>query len=247
MANGVILYEGLSKIDGQPIVAIATGIAGGSSNAKTGTMVQVWIIRSDIEPMAAIHSGQDKSICGNCVHRGTIVDGKNKSRSCYVLAFQAPTNIYRAYKAEKYRQTNRAHEIMRDRFVRLGAYGDPAAVPLYVWGNVLAFAKGHTAYTHQWRDYPELQSIAMASVDTLSEYNEATAQGWRTFRVTTDVADKQHNEFVCPASEEKGKVVTCSQCLACGGLASANKASVTIKVHGVGGKQKHFTNAVTAQ
>ena len=39
-ANGVILYEGPSMLDGAPIVVIATGIRTGSTNVKTGAMIQ---------------------------------------------------------------------------------------------------------------------------------------------------------------------------------------------------------------
>lgn len=35
--------------------------------------------------------------------------------------------------------------------VRLGTYGDPAAVPTVVWQTVLAQSAMHTGYTHQWR------------------------------------------------------------------------------------------------
>ena len=60
--NGYILYEGPSGIDGAPIVVIATGFANSSANAKTGDMIQTWIIRSDIAPHHAVKSGDDASI-----------------------------------------------------------------------------------------------------------------------------------------------------------------------------------------
>ena len=64
--RGVILYDGASMLDGEPIVVIATLE---TSNRKTGEMVQTWIIRSDIAPTDAAKSGDDKSICGACPHR----------------------------------------------------------------------------------------------------------------------------------------------------------------------------------
>lgn len=42
-----ILYRGPSLLDGQPIVAIAIVK---SDNAKTGNMVQTYILREDIDP-----------------------------------------------------------------------------------------------------------------------------------------------------------------------------------------------------
>jgi hypothetical protein len=55
-------------IDGSPIVVIVNKIDG-SDNAKTGAMVQTFIIRSDIAPVAALQSGADYAICGDCEHR----------------------------------------------------------------------------------------------------------------------------------------------------------------------------------
>ena len=68
---GFVFYRGKSPIDGAPIVAIATLE---SKNGKTGDMVQTWILREDISPLMAIKTGADRSICGNCVHRGAEED-----------------------------------------------------------------------------------------------------------------------------------------------------------------------------
>jgi len=92
--NGMVIYRGPSQIDGAPIIAIATGLAKGSRNAKTGGgLIQTWIIREDVSPADAVHSGADASVCGACPHRGEIVDRRNKGRSCYVNVFQAPQNL----------------------------------------------------------------------------------------------------------------------------------------------------------
>lgn len=61
--TGVVFYEGPSRIDGAPIIGIATF---GTSNEKTGNLVQTWILRSDVHPIDAINSGEDASICGSC-------------------------------------------------------------------------------------------------------------------------------------------------------------------------------------
>ena len=65
---GYIAYEGPSQIDGAPIVVIVNKIDG-SENAKTGAIVQSFIIRSDVAPTDALKTGADESICGACVHR----------------------------------------------------------------------------------------------------------------------------------------------------------------------------------
>ena len=92
---GFILDQGLSPIDGSPYVAILTLK---SSNRKTGNMAQVWILRSDLNPVEAMSSGQDRSICGDCPHRKQD-DG---SRSCYVNVGQAPLSVYKGFKRGRY-------------------------------------------------------------------------------------------------------------------------------------------------
>ena len=67
--TGVILYQGASALDGAPIVVIANRITAASTNAKTGAMIQTFIIRSDIDPLTALKTGFDASVCGDCQHR----------------------------------------------------------------------------------------------------------------------------------------------------------------------------------
>ena len=49
--------------------------------------------------------------------------------------------------------------------IRGGSYGDPAAVPFHVWESFLDGMESGTAYTHQWRNFPELAAFCMASVE----------------------------------------------------------------------------------
>jgi hypothetical protein len=80
--KGFILYEGASELDNAPIVVIATM---STNNRKTGKMVQVWILRSDIDPIEAFKSKADYSICGNCPQRWSL------GGACYVNIGQAPS------------------------------------------------------------------------------------------------------------------------------------------------------------
>ena len=65
--KGFVIQRGLSPIDGKPFVVIMTME---SKNRKTGNMIQVWIMRDDIDPVEAVREGDDYSICGKCPHRG---------------------------------------------------------------------------------------------------------------------------------------------------------------------------------
>lgn len=244
--KSAIIYRGPSMLDGQPIIAVATGLSG-SGNRKTGNMVQTWILRDDMTPTEAVNSGADKSICGNCPHRGEVVDGKNVGRSCYVLEFQAPASIYRSVQRGNVPTLDRSElaELGAGRVVRLGAYGDPAAVPVSLWSALLERAAGHTGYTHQWHraGFYGLAQYCMASCDTAEEQQAAVAAGWRTFRVRTRDSKRLPGEVTCPASEEAGKKLTCEQCLACGG-ADGRRGTITIIAHGSSARAKHALDRV---
>jgi hypothetical protein len=249
MSNGIVLYRGPSMLDGSPIVVIATGTGKSSRNTKTGQLIQTWIMREDISPVDAIHSGADVSICGNCPHRGEIVDGRNKGRSCYVAVFQAPRNVWDSCRRGLYPSVSldEARETFAGKRVRLGAYGDPAAVPFEVWQSALAETEAHTGYTHQWRSCdPRFASFVMASCDNQTDYAEAKARGYRTFRIRTADATLNKQEIVCPASKEAGFKTTCASCVACGGHEAKARADVAIVVHGTAANTGAFNRRLAA-
>lgn len=233
--NGMILYEGPSRLDNQPIVVIAVGLKQGSSNTKTGAMVQTYILRADMNPMEAVSKGADSSICGACPHRG---DGTGKGRSCYVTLVHGPRGVFGAYSRGAYPKALPmvAREAVRGKMVRLGTYGDPAAVPIHVWQNLLTHAAGWTGYTHQWRRiHPAWAKMVMASADSEAEMRAAHAKGFRTFRVTANPRENIRGlEIICPASEEMGKRTTCHECRACMGTSGKARASIQIAAHGTG-------------
>ena len=210
-----IIYNGPSLLDGQPIVVIATF---SKRNKKTGTVLQTYILREDMNPLEASKTGADYSICGDCVMRGApTTDPKRKQamgRRCYVNLGQGVLIVWRAYKRGIYREGS-ARDMGRGRFVRVGTYGDPAAVPSDVWDELLSEAETWTAYTHQkpWR--PE---IAMQSADTYTEAQMHWKAGRRTFRVIADLGQlDQTHEALCPASKEAGRRVQCTACKLCQG------------------------------
>jgi hypothetical protein len=232
--KGVVLFEGPSQIDGQPIVAIATLK---TKNEKTGNMVQTWIIRADCSPIEAINTGEDASVCGDCPLRGIVADGRNVGRSCYVQVRNAPRAIWQAYRSGRYAHYSPAAHahLFQGRVLRLGSYGDPTAVPLGVWEPLLRLARRHTGYTHQWRAFPEYRAFLMASVDHAHELPAAHAAGWRTFRTLAHLAELRAGERLCPASAEAGKRTTCDKCAACKG-AGSNPQLVSIAIVAHGGK-----------
>jgi hypothetical protein len=219
-----IIYNGPSLLDGKPIVVIATY---SNRNTKTGKVVQTYILRSDINPLEASKTGQDFSICGSCPMRGEVTtDPKRKiakRRKCYVNLGQGVLIVFKSFLRGVYKEGD-PRTMGRDRFVRVGTYGDPAAVPSEVWDELLAECETWTAYTHQkpWRP-----DIAMQSADSYDEAKAHWDEGRRTFRVIIDLGDlDKDNEALCPASKEAGRRVQCTACKLCKGSSLAKSIAI---------------------
>jgi hypothetical protein len=243
--NGFILYRGPSEIDGKPIVVAVVGLETGGSNSKTGSMAQVYILPDGINPIKAIHTGDDHSVCGTCIHRGRIVIDpktglrKNVDRTCYVTMFRGPRVVYDGLQRGLYPDVplSRARRLLAHLRMRVGAYGDPGAVPMSIWDVALDRVAELNSYTHLWKQFPMLSAFCMASVDTEEEREEAKALGFRTYRVRCTDDPVLKGEGQCPASNELGKAVQCAQCMLCGGARTNAKADITIIAHGVGAKR----------
>ena len=205
--TGTVVYDGPSAINGERIVGIVTY---DSDNPKTGDMSQLWILDAgDIKPSDVVKQGRDGSVCGDCA----FASGKG----CYVNTAHAPNGVWKAWKAGRYASglpTSRAKAI------RLGAYGDPAALPYDVVAQLVERFEGHTGYTHQWRTCDQrFRKCLMASTESTRDTAEANFWGWRTARVGT--AQTHGFEIVCPATEEGGRRTTCDKCQLCNGWGRA--------------------------
>ena len=232
--TGIILYEGPSAIDGAPIVAIANRIIATSANAKTGAMVQTFIIRADVSPMTALKDGRDASICGDCPQRPF------KGGKCYVDVAKSVSSVYGAYERHRYARPGIDYDpallpaLFEGLAFRLGTYGDPAAVPFQIWRAATLKADKITGYSHQWRD-PRFQAfslLCMASCESESDQLLASACGWRTFRAKRSKETKSVTEIGCPAAKENGARTSCDRCGLCAGNSSASKKDIVINLHG---------------
>lgn len=224
--KGFVLWEGLSPLDRKPIVAIATMQSG---NVKTGNMVQIWILRSDVNPVEAVNNGEDFSICGDCPHR----KNKDGKRSCYVNVGQAPNSVFKTYKAGKYPHFAYTEHgnVFKNRGVRFGAYGDPALLPEWLVRVVLMLCESHTGYTHQWRRFQNFAGIFMASCDNELDRCNAQMLGFKTFSVLPLQQSGPKYAKQCPAtvSNSSAKCATCKLC-------DGNKRDIYVTAHGSGAK-----------
>ena len=138
------------------------------------------------------------SSCMACGPRGkslgVVVDahgGNGNKDACYVIPWTVPKRMHELYaeaKAYSFR-TARRSVLKAGRHVRLGAVGDPTAVPLHVWEAVVPKKLWGPTYTQRWIDMPgdRWRDLAMASVETYGEALLARDMGWRTFRVRTPI------------------------------------------------------------
>lgn len=217
-------------LDGSPILGIITGVKSDSTNTKTGPMAQLYIIAAEEHPVNALKSGGDAGICGDCKHRPVNLG------SCYVVVAQGASAVFRAWQQGNYPTATpeQANDILKvkGKSLRLGAYGDPAALPIELLRRLTPGLR-YTGYTHQWKKVDRAyQLFTMASVDTPKEHAEAKAMGWRTFRVRLeDEPLYTGTEIMCPASEEMGFRTTCDRCVLCQGTATRAR-DIAIVVHG---------------
>lgn len=263
MNASIVLYTGPSMLDGAPIVVLATL---GSKNEKTGPMVQTWILRSDMTPIEASKALADESICGSCPRR------QSTGGDCYVLIHNAPQSAYKAWKRRGSASGDveaAALAIARDASahgLRLGSYGDPAAVPFTVWQTLIARVEAltgrtvkHTGYTHQWRATAFTGPMAydhhawcrqnlMASVDSVRESVLARAMGYRYFLAipAADVAAVPERTVECLATRE-GSMATCQTCGICDGAqGKATRVSIYLAEHGARSGAKAKRSAALA-
>lgn len=218
MGKGIVVYDGPSELDGKPILAVLTLK---SENIKTGDMAQLWIMAKDISPIEAVKTGDDHSVCGDCPLRQFL------GGACYVNPGRGPQAVWGKALRGGYKKGLDGLDPQKGLKVRLGAYGDPAALPYEVLEGVLNLCQGgHVGYTHQWRNCDNrLSRLVRASVEGKAERVQAKKKGWKTFRVVHAYSDKVRGEVECLNSK---RGVNCVDCLLCRGKGK----DVVIKVHG---------------
>lgn len=223
--NTFIVWRGISALDNEtPIVVLATLR---SANEKTGDMTQFYIlVDGDLPPSQVKKLGFDAGICGDCPAK----------KHCYVVLIHGPDAVFRAYK------TGRCLPFdlnwLSGRGARIGAYGDPAAVPEFVWQSVKDHARFITGYSHFWNKFQWLNKFVQASVESFDFAEKAQAMGFKTFRTVSSTAELTEDEVICP--NHINKYVQCRDCKLCNG----QKVNVINPVHG--SYKKHFPIAVVA-
>lgn len=228
--RGFIVYQGPSVLSGAPILGLITLR---NTNRALGDprTVQLWIVpKTEVNLARARALGIDSSVCGDCALR-PILGGE-----CFVSA-QPLASISAALARGIYPARDPA-ELGAELFgntLRLGAWGDPGALPEGIVASLAYSAKRWIGHTHQWRraDAQHLRAFCMASIDA-HDPPEALAQawalGWRTYRMRRPGDPVVRGEARCPKSSEAGGKRTCADCPF--GCAGASSHSATILDHG---------------
>jgi len=187
----------------------------GSSNVKTGAMIQTWIMNKE---------DNEGAFCEDCT----------SIKLCYV--FQGKSSIQKKLARDGYEEVS--IDLSKKR-VRVGTYGDPSLVPLHVWKEELKIKK-HTGYTHAWRlpHVQEYKDFLLASVEDLESYHLAKQLGWKVFYnlldvyledVTLEQVKAETNMIECLNSTHE---LTCYDCMLCDGA----KGGKDIFIHPHGGR-----------
>lgn len=233
----MLVWQGDSLITGAPIVLLATFASG---NSKTGKMTQTHIVTAEVSPIEAIASGADVATCGDCIHRSVASGGNG---SCYVhpiIKRKWGTSVaWQQWSSGLAASFDIAKFVGRP--LRMGTYGDPAAVPTDVWEELYTASGGvgHTGYTHAWRYCDQtLSRWLMASCDSVEDVAVASAMGWDTFTVHPVGTPRPDGLKPCPASAEAGRRLQCESCLRCGGTSTGRRGNhVGIEAHGGGARR----------
>jgi hypothetical protein len=245
---GFVMYEGPSLIGQGDIAVLATLQC---ANEKTGNMVQVWIVPKGTGTLEAVQAGQNSAACGSCPLQGSPYTQTIKRRSgkteqitrlrnrvCYVNLGRLDATVGKAYIRGRYAPYNRRiHERwLKGRNVRLGAYGDPAAMPDHLIEYLVSVGSGHTGYSHQlfWIERQRADMLArhlMVSCHTLAQHEEAVRRGWRPFTVISEKQSPPVGAVECPFYTHG---VQCDTCQLCQGT-SKNARPVYVRAHAMVG------------
>lgn len=232
-----IIYDGPSLLNGNPVVAILTGVHLPSQNAKTGPVAQLHFLHKTVNPITAVKSKDDEAICGDCPLK------PSNNNLCYVNLVKSINNIWTDYIAngddpKKYSRKNPPTYATRFKMLRLGAYGDPACIPFDVLEALIGRFRAAVGYSHLWRDCDQrLKTLCMASVESLSAAKEAQAMGWRTFRIQNEGEFRVTGEALCAYESAN---LQCNDCGVCSGTGGTGKGNIVVTVHGPPHKIKNF-------
>ena len=208
-----VVWSGPSQLTGAPIMVVAACSGWRSSiNAKTGDMVQVYILPLEMKPRTAWYQGGIEAVCPDaCPHRS------DQDKDCYVNWSRLTTTWKMGKELVQRGDVGVSRGLFQGAIVRFGAGGDPSAVPLEVWAGIASEARGWSGYTANWQALtPEWSRLFMASVSSLPDVWRARSAGWRIYAASESSAMDTELAVagvkVCPSHSVGLQCVACRQC-----------------------------------
>ena len=175
-ANGVVLWRGRSRHDGNPVALIAVGLVNATDNPKTPNTATVYGLRTDIPPNDNRKLGA-VATCGSCPIK----------KDCYVGSWVL-ASIYKQLQAGAYPDadiTQLPYLMRRANKLRLGGYANPSIVGWRNFGRyVPELGLDWLSYEHDWKGCPQSwRTVSMASTESIKGTLAAHSRGWRAYQV----------------------------------------------------------------
>ena len=246
-ATGAMLQVYIMRSDISPMEAVNSG-ADSSVCGSCSLRGEVMSLEAAAAYAESLPSAKRRALLARIVISAARGESSiNVRRPCYVRLEQAPTGIYKLYKKGGYPvvSTREAVDYVRRRDLRVGAYGDGAALPIGVIRPLVDAADVVTNYTHAAGYAPgradRLAGFTMASCESVAQAKEYQSRGLRTFRVSPNfqekngvrrVVDLLPGEIQCIKTLNKS--VQCIKCKLCDGWRGKYTKNIVAPVHGKG-------------
>ena len=208
-----------------------------SGNRKIGKAIQIWIVPKSETVTDSRRNGNDaKTQCKGCPLAS--------NHGCYVGSYYVDAIQKSAWAGKKPRAKNRQQivDLVKGKFVRFGAYGNPSMIPLSLVKLIADNASGWTGYFHDCHQMSQAKAKTYAHYFMVSRepsnMHEALSKGFRAFVTRSPSGPIPDGLTDCPSS----RGVTCSQCQLCSGT-SKRARSISIPVHGY--QTKSATKAIS--
>ena len=208
-----------------PSFYLAFTALNGSNNRKTGDMVQTYLI--DKERLIS----EPKTFGAKCeacpmVNKCYVSRDKLSVRKALVKLTQGEATSY------AFATLDEVLPLLQGRLIRLGTYGDPSAIPLRDLARICESAKGHTGYTHFWREVDaDYSAYLMSSCESLSDELLSNALGYRAFRVLLDDQETHETTQKSVQCLNASVGLTCAECLLCSGTKGKGSSNIYIHEH----------------
>lgn len=197
-----------------------------SGNRKIGNAIQIWVVPRNETVTESRRNGNDsKTQCKGCPLAS--------NHGCYVGSYYVDAIQKAAWAGKKpvVKSKQDIVNLVKGRFVRFGAYGNPSLIPLSLVKLIADNASGWTGYFHDWNlmSFDKAKAYGkyfMASCEP-GNVDQALSMGLRVFATRPQSDTVPTGLIDCPSS----RGVTCSQCQLCSGT-SKRARSVSIPVHG---------------